>query len=137
MRQLIGSAVLLALLVGTGGAQAQNAEILKTTPAGQPVKIRNHVKLSPGCGGGAPEIDFAPSPAHGTIAIRPDRFVLTKGWVSGSLLECEGREVDGVAIWYTPQPGFHGVEQLAWTVSYGGGSRSHRIDTFTAKVTVQ
>jgi hypothetical protein len=137
MRQWIGSAVLLALLVGSGSALAENAVILKTTEAGQPVKIRNHVKLSSGCGGGAPEIDFTPNPAHGTISIRPDRFMLTKGWVSGTLMECEGRDVDGVAIWYTPQPGFHGVEQLAWTVSYGGGSRSHRIDTFTAKVTVR
>jgi hypothetical protein len=137
MRQRTGLAVLMALALASGGALAQSAPIQKTTPAGQPVKIRNHVKLSPGCGGSSPEIDFSPGPAHGKVEVKPDRFVFGKGYVSGGLRECEGREVDGVAIWYTPAPGFHGVDQFTWSASFGGGSRSHRVDTYSAQVTVQ
>jgi hypothetical protein len=137
MRRATGLALATALLLAAGAATADAPIIMLTTKAGQAVKVRNHVKLGAGCTGGAPEIDFTPAPAHGKIDIRTDRFVLQKGFVSGALVDCEGRQVDGVAIWYTPDAGFHGVEKLTWTTSYGGGSRSHRVDTFSAQVTVQ
>ncbi len=127
--------VLLTLLAGPVAAMADAPTILKTTPAGTPVKVRNHVELSSGCVGSAPNISFSVKPAHGTIDIRPDRFVFGKGYVSGVMKACEGQQVDGIALWYTPAAGFHGIDQMTWTASFSG--RSHRADTYSAQVTVQ
>ena len=139
IRGALGAAAAVALAVVLAGnvAVAEQGPIRLTTKPGVAVKVRNHVKLDGGCAGSAPVIEFSPGPVHGKIEIRPDRFVYQSGYVSGSLLACVGRPVDGVAIWYTPDPGFHGVERFTWTVSFGGGSHSHRMDTHSAQITVE
>jgi hypothetical protein len=125
--------VLLALLAVPAVADAPT--ILRTTPAGTPVRVRRHVELSSGCVGSAPTITFSVKPAHGTVDIRPDRFVFGKGYVSGAMKACEGQQVDGIAIWYTPAAGFHGVDQIAWTAGFAG--RGHRVDSYGAQITVR
>jgi hypothetical protein len=130
------AAGLLLALSFTGLAWAETAPAINlTTAAGKPVKLRNHVKLDNSCTGSQPDISFSQNPAHGTVDIRPDRFVFGKGYVSGELKACEGKQVDGVAIWYTPAAGFHGTDQISWTANFGG--RGKRVDNYTAIVTVQ
>jgi hypothetical protein len=130
--------LVLALLAGGGAALAQEApSIQRTTPAGQAVKIRNQVKLTQSCAGSAPTISFSQNPAHGTIEIKPDRYVFGKGKVTGAMRACEGQQVDGVAIWYTPAAGFHGVDKMAWTADFGGNGKHRRVDDYAAQVTVQ
>ena len=135
MTRRLGLALLLASLAGAGAALAEDAPtIVRTTPAGQPVKLRNHA-LSAACTGEPPTISFSQKPAHGTVDIRPERFIFGKGYVSGVTKSCEGQPVDGIALWYTPAAGFHGVDQIGWTADFGGKRR--RVDNYTAQVTVQ
>jgi hypothetical protein len=131
--------LLVALLVGTGAALADEPPIVKTTPAGQAVKVRDHAPAfsGGGCSGIPPTITFDPKPAHGTVDIRPDKFVFGKGYVSGATKACEGQMVDGIAIWYTPAAGFKGVDQFGWTADFGGKSSRRRVDTHSAQITVQ
>lgn len=127
-------ALLLALAGGAAWADATKP-ITLTIPAGQRTKLRNHVKLDKSCDGSAPDITFSQQPAHGTVEITADSFVFGKGYVAGALRACEGQTVNGIAIWYTPAPGFHGTDTIAWTASFG--SRSGRADNYVAIVTVQ
>jgi hypothetical protein len=137
MMQKLGVPLVLVLLAGASVALADDVPpIHKATPAGQAVKLRNHVKLTSTCAGSEPTISFSQKPAHGTVDVRPDRFTFGEGYVSGALKACEGRQVDGIAIWYTPAAGFHGVDQISWTADFGG-SKNRRVDNYSAQVTVQ
>jgi len=132
------AALAIALLAGGAVARADAPEIVKTTKAGQEVKVRNHApSLSANCSGLMPTLTFDPKPAHGTIDVRPDRFIMGKGYNSGSASSCDGQPVNGLAIWYIPAAGFHGVDQFAWTADFGGNGRHRRVDTHTAQITVQ
>ncbi len=130
-------ALAIALLAGTTAAWAEEAPIAKTTAAGQSVKVRNHVKLNAGCAGTTPNISFNTKPAHGTVDIKPDRFIMGKGYNTGPTEACAGQMVDGVALWYTPAAGFHGVDQFSWTADFGGNGRHTRVDNYIATITVQ
>jgi len=138
MTKRIGFALLLALAFGLGSAAwaAEPEQLLRTTSAGQPVKIRDH-GLTLGCEGVPPVITFTQQPAHGSVDIRPSRFVFAKGYVTGTTKTCEGQNVDGIAIWYTPAAGFHGVDQIAWLADFGGSHGKRRVDPHAAQITVQ
>lgn len=137
MTKTMGLVVAIALLAGTTVARAEETAIAKTTAAGQPVKVRNHVKIGNGCAGAPPNISFNTKPAHGSVEIKPDRFVLGKGYGLGNAETCAGQQVDGVALWYTPAAGFHGVDQFSWTTDFGGNGRHARVDNYAATITVQ
>jgi len=137
MTKAMGVALAIALLAGTTAGMAEETPIAKTTAAGQPVKLRNHVKLTAGCAGSSPNITFNTKPAHGTVDIKPDRFIMGKGYNTGSLEACAGQMVDGIALWYTPAAGYHGTDQISWTANFGGSSRHLRVDNYIATVTVQ
>jgi hypothetical protein len=134
----MGVALAIALLAGAAGARADAPEIVKATKAGQEVKVRQHAPaFSGGCSGAMPTLTFDPKPAHGTVDVRPDRFIMGKGYTSGNASSCDGQPVDGIAIWYIPAAGFHGVDQFAWTADFGGKGKRRRVDTHSAQITVQ
>jgi hypothetical protein len=137
MTKAMGVALAIALLAGTTGARAEEAPLARTTTVGQPVKLRNHVKLNSACVGSPPTITFNTKPAHGTVDIKPDRFIMGKGYKSGTVESCAGTPVDGIAIWYTPAPGYKGTDQIGWTADFGGNGRHNRVDNYIATVTVQ
>jgi hypothetical protein len=139
MRLTLAIALLAGtMLASTGAALADGPPIAKTTPAGQPVEVRKEATfVSKGtCEGKIPTIDFSPAPAHGKIDIRPARVFISAG-SSATHRDCEGREIDGGAIWYIPAAGFHGVDTFSYTVNYGRTGKGERIDTRTAQITVQ
>jgi len=111
---------LAGLLAAATSAQA--ADITRTTDAGKPVMVTRHVTLDAGCGGTIPQIDVSQPPAHGTVDVRPQRFVLTGAFAGRT--DCVGREVDGGAVWYTPAAGFHGSDSFVSTTRYAGARRS-------------
>ncbi len=138
MTRAMGVALAMALLAGSAVAWADAPEIVKATKAGQEVKVRNHApSFSAGCSGAPPTLTFDPKPAHGTIDVRPDRFIMGKGYNSGNASSCDGQPIDGIAIWYIPAAGFHGVDGFAWTADFGGKGKHRRVDTHSAQITVQ
>ena len=137
MRSACVLGMLLPALLLAGASAAAAETLHRATAAGQPVMIRRHVNFLSGCAGVIPTITFTTPPAHGAVEVRPDHFFFPKGFAGSPFKDCEGREVDGGAIWYTPAAGFHGVDNFTWTVDFGRGGKNHRMDTHSAEVTVQ
>lgn len=103
------------LLLGSVAARA--GDFTRTTEAGTAVLVTHHAALDEGCGGSIPPIQVTQAPAHGTVDVRPARFVM-KGAFAGRT-DCNGREVDGAAVWYTPAAGYHGSDGFALSIHHG------------------
>jgi hypothetical protein len=95
--------------VGGGGTDRQNDGGRAAGQGPQSRQTQRRVRRN------TPNISFNTKPAHGTVDIKPDRFIMGKGYNTGPTEACAGQMVDGVALWYTPAAGFHGVDQFSWT----------------------
>jgi hypothetical protein len=134
MRRVTVSAAALALCL-TATAWA-DGEISRTTPAGKEVLVRDHTEVTTSCTGSMPVIDITHPPAHGKVDVRPAHFVFRAGSGYAAVKSCEGRDVDGGGVWYTPQAGFKGVDDFSYTVDHGAG-KHRQTDTWNAHITVQ
>lgn len=87
-----------------------------------------------GCSFGAlPQVEIIQGPAHGSANLGQGEHV-----VKNPLSICQGNNVEGTKLSYTPAPGFSGQDQITYKVAYqsteGGEMNSN---TYTVRLNVQ
>ena len=60
------------------------------------------------------------SPAHGSVTTRPDTVIA--GASRFGAADCSGRPIDGLGVYYVPQPGFHGIDRFDYDASFSNGT---------------
>jgi hypothetical protein len=121
--RLSASIALLAnAIIGLGGAtQAQTEERHRDALSGQAVLVNNESEWNSRCQWiGNPSYDFVQNPSHGSISTRQEVKII-KSCQAGGFCECLGRQITGLAVYYTSQPGFHGRDALKYTSKFNNG----------------
>lgn len=96
---------------------------LSTTTVGKPVVVGHHSNTNNKCQiTRTPNITVTTPPAHGEISTRPGAYTVNK---VGS--HCNGREVEGVLVVYTPAAGFTGDDKFIYNVSYGTSVQTNTV----------
>lgn len=116
---------LFAALAFTSVAHAQNDGVKertfrRSTTAGQEVRIFTYVQHRSDCTQGPdPGITILTKPAHGTASVRADTAVI--GPSRFGAVDCSGRSLSGLGVWFTPEPGFAGTDQFEYQVQVSNG----------------
>jgi len=126
----------LAGVLGVAVPASAN-DIAVSTGAGKEVRVTTRTMLSEtGCQGSYRQVDLGQPPTHGSVAIRPGRFVFKTD--NPKFVACNGTEMDGTIVFYTPAAGFAGTDNFVIVVplfSHTGKNRGSDISTVT--ITVQ
>ena len=118
----------LALLIGAlapvvhaqddGGKQQT---FKRRTTAGQEVRIATYIQHRSDCSPSpSPVITVTGNPAHGTTSLRPGSVVAGPSRFGAP--DCSGRSLPGMALWFTPEPGFTGSDRVEYTVQFSNGT---------------
>jgi hypothetical protein len=87
--------------------------VLRTVPAGQTSTVEFALALNRECiSHGLPNLRLSQQPAHGSSTVVP-RDGAAKFVANSPLSACNGVKVPGLAVTYTPQPGFTGIDALS------------------------
>jgi hypothetical protein len=132
MRSLI-PVMLAAVAMSAAPAWAQplsrqESGQVRTAPA-EPVKVASFAAFDRDCRQhGLPALSVTRPPAHGTLSAVPARVRVRRVYDPGQAAQCRARRVNGIAVIYTPRPGFRGTDAFSYDVQlYGGGA--HRTVT--------
>lgn len=91
---------------------------VEARPGGESV-VRAHVSYDARCAGRpAPDIGWIDQPRNGSITIK-DEMVTTGPNFNGDT-RCAGLQLMGRRIYYHPNEGFHGKEEIAYKADFGG-----------------
>ena len=86
------------------------------TSAGTEHALHSHASWSNNCTQRPdPVITVIAAPANGTISVRHEPIVITES----SSSKCMGMTFDGSRVYYKPNDGFHGAEQVAYRYDTG------------------
>ena len=120
-----------ALLFAFGGPlDARDFRV--ATRSGVAVRVLHEASWNKACGEtGGPEHRVSPAPAHGAVSIRPENKTIETCDARGC--ECKGRQVNGPALYYTPEAAFKGTEKFEIISTFPNGT----ILRHTAVVTVR
>lgn len=92
----------------------------RSTTAGQEVRIFTYVQHRSDCTQGPdPAITIHTKPAHGTATVRPG--TVTIGPSRFGAVDCSGRSLSGLGIWFVPEAGFSGTDQFDYEVQFTNG----------------
>jgi hypothetical protein len=117
----LGFAVVLALSACNTAVMELSASKTVSTSAGQEVKVGRYASWTVFCGPIPITVITKNEPAHGKISIRAENWVMTGGQRLGTI-DCTGKILQGVGVYYMPQPGFRGDDQVELTVPSGNGT---------------
>lgn len=114
------SAAIACLLTLTAIA-AEAREYNATARAGQPVQVLTQTSVDRMCQPtGGPSISVDPEPSHGSVTIRPASSVIET--CGAGACQCRGHRVASVAVVYTSNPAFHGVDHFGVTSTFANGT---------------
>ena len=118
---------LAAAFLLTAPAQAQRVRdrvATRSATAGQEMRA-GHFEITGGRGcpnnAGVPKITVIQPPAHGVAAVREGAAVPERALLGGEDPLCQGRELRGTHIYYTPAYGYVGDDVLAFQVVFPNG----------------
>ncbi|HEX7908601.1 MAG TPA: DUF2846 domain-containing protein [Paraburkholderia sp.] len=129
-----GAAAAVRSPAGTASAPAAAARtdsVSKrvTTTGGKEVKLSWHATWSKECvAGQAPDLTFIREPAHGHVEVKNESFQLTN--TATMTAPCDGTTVLGKVVYYTPDPDYHGDDQVDYRIS-------SRYRTYTRAVSIE
>ncbi len=109
-----------AAVAAVPAASAAAAGVVRTyvveVPAGTEHSLHAHASWSGNCMQRPdPAITVIDAPHNGTISVRHEPIVITDS--TGS--KCMGKTFDGSRVYYKPNDGFHGTEQVAYRYDTG------------------
>lgn len=116
--------VLVAGLLGMVTMTAGFADDIKGASVFTGVETRILVpnSVNADCSSGPrPEVRIATQPANGTIRLEPVAFVVNRP-AGDNRAHCNGRRVDGVAIFYRSKEGFVGLDKVVVLADFQLGS---------------
>ena len=113
--------IVVASLIGLASATAATVQ---ATP-GKRATIGQHVAFTRGCAQGPiPWITILEKPANGSLTT--DTGPVTMGGISVGGTSCIGHTTKGLYVYYTANPGFHGVEHVQYRVDFSLLGNSNR-----------
>lgn len=128
MRRFLGCLSAGVLLhVGFAGAQAgSTVEVDRRTTEGREVRLSTEVSWDHQCQRqGTPMVTVVAPPSSGEISTRPASKTV-QGNLVGST-SCAGMRMEGVGVFYAPQPGFRGSDHVRYDVRFPNGQTIHFI----------
>ncbi len=91
-----------------------------TTSAGRAVRVATQASWRQDCSPNSPpQIQVTQAPEHGKVSLSRSATTIQNADAGGE--QCIGRRASGVGIVYTPQQGFRGVDQFAFTAAFPSG----------------
>ena len=125
--------VAIAALAVLGAQQPAEANALRAGGAsGHPFRLIVEGSWDKNCAPKSfPQISVVQSPAHGSLSMQSDAFTIRRS-VSGEA-RCIGRPGNGQAVYYTSQPGFHGMDHAALTVTFPDGVTENKDVTISVR----
>ncbi len=121
----------LALSASEAAAQRLPQNEIRSLAAkpGEAVLAYRFSALGHACVGREPEIHVTKKPAHGHVDLKPESYEVGHVLEPSATQVCVGRRVQGLAIYYTPEKAFDGVDEFAVSVKLRGGTvyRTYRI----------
>lgn len=118
---LIAACVVLAVPASAQDAASPDARTLhRSTAMGAEVRVFTYSQHHADCSPAAEvQIVMRSNPAHGTVSIRAASVV--SGPSRFGAPDCSGKTMPGLAIWYTPSPGFRGADRFGYDVTFSNG----------------
>ena len=114
-----------------GAQQASTVELERRTSEGREVRLSTEVSWDRQCQRqGTPVVTVVAPPASGDIGTRPASKTV-QGNLVGST-SCAGMRMEGVGVYYTPRPGFQGIDEVRYDVRFPNGQTLH----FVARIDV-
>ncbi|WP_342767011.1 DUF2846 domain-containing protein [Trinickia dinghuensis] len=124
-----GHAQAATALAPASAAPEHNVSTRVTTTRGMSVRLSQHASWNKRCGAEqAPDLTFIREPAHGHVEVKAESFQLSKAMTTRAW--CVGATVLGKAVYYIPDPDYHGDDQIDYRIS-----SPHR--TYTRSVSVE
>ena len=121
--------VMAAWLCGMAAAHAQSPFEHSRhyhTDAGQEVRVGAHASWGKAClPGPIPLIRVVDAPRHGSVTTRPGSHVVRE---SLGNINCTGRKLPAVLVFYQPNPGFVGPDHLSYQVDLPSHQLHETID---------
>jgi hypothetical protein len=115
------AAILAVLCLGFSTAQAESL-MVRANAVNSIGFFYFYMPLGYGCAtGGKPKVSILRAPEHGTL--KTQWRVSTLGNAGG----CKGKPGKGLAVWYTPNKGYHGPDKFRFmmtTPSFGASTNS-------------
>ena len=132
MSKTIALQFALALFAISGvSATAHANNFQKSTSSGRAVLVRHYGSWDKDCRAKeVPQIEVTEAPSHGTVSTRANTSKITDVRLGGE--QCLGHSVAGVAVLYTPQAGYRGVDNFGMTATFADGKTVN--DTATINV---
>ena len=116
---------------GAGNATALR-DVHRDVSSGVETMIAAHADWKNLCrtSGPAPTIHVLTQSEHGTIAIREGEFTPpnTSGAAGNAASTCANGKIYGTRIFYSPNPGFHGVDHLRYEVDGENGRFTRAVE---------
>jgi hypothetical protein len=105
-----------------GAAVAQEIKLTRSAPSGIETLLVDERSWDSHCRPLATSIKVINQPSNGSVKIVPgSSIVATSVAASTSIGQCAGRSITGQQIVYRSNPGFRGVDTLAYRAFYGNG----------------
>jgi hypothetical protein len=107
-------------MAGSAHAQSLNRTWKVTNKNGVPVHVRTYQSTSANCTTGPlPTITVDKQPSNGSMATQVETDKVSPLRAK----QCVGTSVTGLAVLYTPNSGFHGVDVFSYVVSFTNDKR--------------
>lgn len=104
----------------------------RATTANTGVRIASYARWNERCEpAGLPTATVTSEPGHGTLQPRPTSVTAGNRLYTGAT-NCRDRQVPGIELFYTPEPGYRGTDTMAYQVTEGAQTL-----TFAATVDVR
>jgi hypothetical protein len=114
---VIAVALLSSSAVVKAAEPAEAAARSRHTAADTPVELRAHAHWSSECRSATlPSVSWVDKPAHGHVDEHAGEITIQAS--SGGDKKCEGVEVHGLHLIYTPEAGFHGIDHVSYDLRY-------------------
>ncbi len=114
-----GSMIMILGILGCASEKTNYTSALNvSTTMGKQVRIKRYMEHDIFCAPSMPTIIVTTLPAHGTFSTRQETG--PAGVTRVGSVDCSGRILPGLALYYTPEPGFRGSDQMKYTVGITG-----------------
>jgi hypothetical protein len=116
-----GVAAVAIVLLACGSAAAKELKLTRTAKSGVETRLAYSAHWdTKTCNSLPNKVTISKQPAHGTASIKPAEETLPQSTPgSGATSPCAGKKVQASAIMYRSNPGFKGIDTLAYHTEAG------------------